>query len=314
MIITGREAHSPENGSLAQVCTFLLRSKDFSRSLCLPFPGTFDFIVIRFVFGFTQDGKQQDMPSPDRCKIFLQSLLICAISLAAIGSVNAVGVDTVQAKMTSDIVEGVVYEGRCTVGDPFIGEMINRTKELNNYTCDYQMMVEKKPSAVKETGTMYFRRPRLMRVEVKSGPKKGALAVLAQDGKVHGHMGGLLKHFSGAVSPDSDFVRAINGFPMVGTDFFSLASYLKVEMLDKGDKSIVSTEPVATKHTPGPTYIVDMFRASADGKQLLKRIYVDPQSFLPVYWEDYKDGKLWSVSSWSGLRTNQPLADNLFSG
>jgi len=254
------------------------------------------------------------MPLPDRYKVFLQSVLSCAISLAAIGSVNAIGVDSVQAKMTSDIVEGVVGEDHFTDGNAFIDKMINRAKELNNYTCDYQMIVKKKPSAVEETGTMYFRRPRLMRVEVKSGPKKGALAVLARDGKVHGHMGGMLKYFGGAVSPDSDFVRAINGFPMVGTDFVSLANYLKVEMLDKSDKGIVSIEPVATKHTSGPTYIVDMFRADGDGKQLLKRIYVDPQSFLPVYWEDYKDGKLWSVSSWSGLKTNQALPDNLFSG
>jgi outer membrane lipoprotein-sorting protein len=204
----------------------------------------------------------------------------------------------------------VIKEG--DEGSAFIGKMQAVAEQLNNYSSEYKMIVYKPRNTQTETGIFYFRKPKLMRVEVRSGPKKGSLAVLQADGKVHGRMGGLMKMFSGTLSPDSNLLRALNGFPMVGTDFASLAKYLKVNMLDQGDKSRLTSRPISTKFYSSPVYVLDMFAVSAGKEILKKRIFVEPDSKLPVFWQDYHETKLWSESSWSGLKNEQALASNLF--
>jgi hypothetical protein len=209
------------------------------------------------------------------------------------------------------IVQGQVLKDGAE-GTAFIAKMQTAADQLNNYSSYYKMVVYKPKGTQTETGIFYFRKPKLMRVEVRSGPKKGSLAVLQADGKVHGRMGGLLKVFSGTLPPDSSWLRALNDFPMVGTDFSSLARYLKENMLDRGDKARYSGRPVVTKVVSTPVYVLDMFAVS-DGKNVLKkRIFVDPDSNLPVFWQDYREGKLWSESSWYGLKNEQALASNLF--
>jgi outer membrane lipoprotein-sorting protein len=186
---------------------------------------------------------------------------------------------------------------------------------LNNYSSHFQMLVYKDKQIIKETGTIYFRKPRLLRIEVKQGPKKGALAILGSDGRVHGHLGGILSIFGASISPDSDLARAINGFPLVGTDYYSLVQDLK-NMLKQGDGSLATQEPIPTDKTTIATYILDMYLPKSKNNKndlLLKRIYINPQTYLPIFWEDYVDGKLWSESLWYDLQNNLTLPDSLFS-
>jgi outer membrane lipoprotein-sorting protein len=210
------------------------------------------------------------------------------------------------------IVQSVVMTDNYEDGTQLIDKMCFATRALDNYSSAYEMVVYKANQTVNEGGVFSFKKPKLMRVEVDKGPKKGSVAVLALDGKVHGHLGGALKFFRAAVSPDSDLVKAANGFPMVGTDFYSLADYLK-NMLKEGDLSRVSKDTVTTNKTGGiATYVLDLYSTKFGKELLLKRIYADARSFLPVYWEDYVDGKLWSESSWHGLKTNVDFPENFF--
>lgn len=197
-------------------------------------------------------------------------------------------------------------------GAEFIEKMCAAALTMDNYSSSYAMLVYKANPPIKQSGVFYFKKPHLMRVEVQKGSKAGSLAILASDGKVHGHLGGALKYFTAAVAPDSDLVRAANGFPMVGTDFDSLAAYLK-NMIRQGDHSRVTQKPIKTNKTSSATYVIDMFAINAKNALVLKkRIYADPQTLLPVYWEDYIDGKLWSESSWSDLKTNIALQNTFF--
>jgi outer membrane lipoprotein-sorting protein len=210
------------------------------------------------------------------------------------------------------IVRAQVMQSDYNDGAPFIAKLIAGAKAVSTYTSDYAMVVHKSSGIVKENGVVSFKKPHLLRVEVKGGAKKGSLAVFEADGKIHGHMGGALKMFGGAVSPESSFAKTINGFPMSGTDFYSLFNYLQVNMLDKGDHSRVTKGPVETSYTKQPTMIVDMFSKGGDQPLLTKRIFVDPGTNLPVYWEDYTDGKLYCESFWSNTRTGVDLSDSLF--
>jgi outer membrane lipoprotein-sorting protein len=246
-------------------------------------------------------------------KLFQSILLSFGITCSiALTSSQAQAMDAASKKDQVEIVQNVVMRDHVRDGASFISQMIAAAGALNNYSSQYKMTVPSR--RVIENGIMYFRKPRLLRVEVKSGPKKGSVAVLCQDGKVRGRMGGALSLFTGSLSANSSMLRAVNGFPMVGTDFLSLAQYLKDKMLDKGDKSLVTVAPKQTVNTSNPAYILDMFRGVPGQERLIKRVYVDPKTTLPVYWEDYEDGKLWSQSSWSDLRVNQDFPNKLFTG
>jgi outer membrane lipoprotein-sorting protein len=259
--------------------------------------------------------KSIDIANPNRSPRLLHKpnlLLVVAAALLTLAAPGwAVGAGTRKAQQAKEAVPPVVMSTNYTDGQQFIAKMCSAADALDNYSSKYGMVVYKRRPPVTESGFFAFKKPKLMRVEVYNGSNKGALAILAKDGKVHGHLGGALRFFDSAVSPDSALVRAPNGFPMVDTDFYSLATYLQ-NMLKEGDLSRVTNKPMQTSHTTSPTYIVDMYMANSGTLLLLKRIYVDPQTSLPVYWEDYTNGKLWSESSWSDLRINVEFPDDYF--
>jgi len=245
-------------------------------------------------------------------KTFVTSVTVGFVLIFALilGS-SALGEASPDENKSAPLMQGQVLKDGDD-GAAFIAKMISAAEQLNNYSSNYKMVVYKPKGTQSETGIFYFRKPKLMRVEVRSGPKKGSVAVLQADGKVHGHMGGLMKMFSGTLSPDSSFLKALNDFPMVGTDFASLAVYLKANMLDQGDKSRVTSRPITSKLVTSPTYVLDMYAVSAGKEILKKRIFVDPETKLPVFWQDYREAKLWSESSWSALKNEQALASTLF--
>ncbi|PWT94968.1 MAG: hypothetical protein C5B53_12125 [Candidatus Melainabacteria bacterium] len=238
--------------------------------------------------------------------------LLLALSALSVNYSSTMALESRISLQANAIVPSVVMSDNYEDGAKFVDKMCFAAQALDNYSSNYEMAVYKANQTVNEGGVFAFKKPKLMRVEVEKGPKKGSVAVLALDGKVHGHLGGALKFFRAAVSPDSDLVKAANGFPMVGTDFYSLADYLK-NMLKEGDHSRVSKDTVATSKTGGvATYVLDMYTTKFGKELLLKRVYTDPRTFLPVFWEDYIDGKLWSESSWRGLKTNVDFPENFF--
>jgi len=196
-------------------------------------------------------------------------------------------------------------------GIEFINTMQRSATAVNEYSLSYKMTVYKAHKTVEETGLYYFKKPRLMRSEVLSGPRKGALAVLGEDGKIRGHFGGLLKMFSGTIGPDSPWAKLLNGYPMVESDYLSLTHYLK-SMLKSGYTSQVSNEPVSAKHVARKVYVLELHRKAGSGSEIAKRVFVDPANNLPVAWEDFTNGKLSALTTWSQVKFNIALDDSKF--
>lgn len=197
-------------------------------------------------------------------------------------------------------------------GSAFIDSLQKTAANLKQYSLHYRMLVfksKKKPQ--EETGVFYFKQPRLMRSEVMSGQRKGALAVLGADGKVRGHLGGMLKLFNATVSSDSQWAKLLNGYPMVNSDYLSLAAYLK-NMVKSGNSSLVSREPVSNKHVTQKTYVLEVVHRTPTGDVLIKRVFVDPQSNLPVAWEDYTNGRLSALTLWSQVNLKADISDQTF--
>jgi len=195
-------------------------------------------------------------------------------------------------------------------GKEYIDKMVKAAHALNEYRFNSEMTVYKDGKTVVETSDFYFKRPRLIRVEITSGPKKGAVAVLRADGKVRAHLGGALKFFVVTLDSHSEQLNSANEYPMVDSDFTSLAEFL-ANWSNQGIKSRASKQPIRHDGLDKLVTVVEMYKDN-DAGRVLKRIFVDSDSYLPVEWYDYRDGALWSRSVFTNLVINPGLKDSLF--
>jgi outer membrane lipoprotein-sorting protein len=189
-----------------------------------------------------------------------------------------------------------------------VDKWLSSAQALQDYSFNFSMTVFKKSGQVTEAGLLFFKEPRLLRIEIKKGPKAGSVAVLQSDGKVRGHMGGALKLFSATLSPDSSMLKSENGWPMVKSDYVSLAE--AVESYIRQDKCVakVSDSPATVD---GHADVYDWTLNHADGT-LFKRALFNAQTGQPVEWWDYVDGKLFAHSVWTDFKYNQALTDKQF--
>ncbi|HEY9788421.1 MAG TPA: hypothetical protein V6D17_23735 [Candidatus Obscuribacterales bacterium] len=193
-------------------------------------------------------------------------------------------------------------------GSGFIEKMYAAADLLNDYSFDYRMTVYKSDKTVIEGGDFFFKKPKLMRLEVTEGKRDGAVAVLSADGRVRAKLKGMGFLSMVSLAPYSSFLRSANGYPMVDSDFLSLAQALR-SYLREGVTSKVTAAPVSVATLPHAVHILEMYKH----EQLWKRVYVDLDSHLPLEWYDYDDnGKLYALSTWHNFKSNLGLSDQLF--
>jgi outer membrane lipoprotein-sorting protein len=204
--------------------------------------------------------------------------------------------------------QGPLLEGMID-GRQMVDAMHQHASELNDYSLGYQVTVFKKQSTVKEKGNLYFKKPQMLRLEETGQYKKGSVAVIGKDGKARAHAGGFTKFITVTLAPDDDELVASNGEAMKDSDLASQGATLQ-NLLKQGVKARASKKPIAVKGVTDPTYVLELYRAETP-QRVLKRIFLDPITFLPVRWDDYDIADP-SVSTWTNVKTNIGLKDQLF--
>lgn len=183
-----------------------------------------------------------------------------------------------------------------------VDSMERSADKLEEYKYQCEITSKKNGKTVTEAGTFFFKKPHSIRVEVTKGPKSDSVAVVRPDGKVRGHMGGLLKFFVGTVSPNSDILVSTTGFSLVHSDYKTLATELKKYLKEGWSADLAAT-------TGGSDYIVEL--KSPDDKRY-KRIVIDEKTFLPVEWENKASGKLESLCKFKNVVVNPGFSPSLF--
>lgn len=195
-------------------------------------------------------------------------------------------------------------------GHDFLSEMSAAADSLKSYSFQSQMTVYKGDKSTEENSKFYFKKPRQIRAEELGPFKKGSVAVLLKNGKVKGHLGGLMSKFVATVDADSEWVTSANGYPLVDSDFYGMAQVM-ISFVKAGKKSLVTETPVTVSGQAKPVYVLELY-SNAEKEELLKRAYIDPQTLLPVEWFDYKNGKLFAHTHWKDVQLNLELNDSLF--
>lgn len=213
---------------------------------------------------------------------------------------------------TSTLASLAIDPGRNAVidGAEFFQSMADAAAKVQAYSVRSEMTLLKDGKSIEENGKFFFKKPHLIRAEELGPYKKGALAILGKDGKIHGHLGGLLSKINGTVDAKSSWATSANGYPLADSDFYSM-SQVMLRYLKSGKKGLVTEHPVKVTGQPKDVYIIELYSDSSQ-KELMKRAYVDPQNLLPVEWFDYKDGKLFAHTNWRALDTTTALNDSLF--
>ncbi len=243
--------------------------------------------------------------------------VLCLLAMAASG-MSGVGAATDTSHGNSHKLLSSLADAKAspvatfTDGHGFVQHMMDAADSLNSYSFNYKMSALKGEKTLVEKGDFYFKKPKLMRLEVTEGKRKGSVAVLQSDGRVHGKAPGLGIFASMiTLSPDSKFLRSVNGYPMVDSDFGSLARALK-KFLDDGATAKITTHTVSERIAHQPSHLIEVYTDKTQ-TQLFKRVFVDAGSYLPVEWYDYEDGKLSSESSWQNFKNDPGMPATLFS-
>lgn len=194
-------------------------------------------------------------------------------------------------------------------GAALIHQMHRHASALSDYSLIFETITFKEKETVSEKGRLYFKKPKLMRLEEIGEYKNGSVAVIGKDGKARAHAGGLVKFITLTMSADDKQLNAANGDRMLDSDFASLAALLE-RRLQEGNLARSTEVPAAYEGVEGQAYVLELYHQD-NPEKVLKRIYVDPVSYLPVRWDDY-DYKTPCSSTWSAVKVNPGLKDELF--
>lgn len=240
-------------------------------------------------------------------KMVVALALLIGVSMGLVDNQTAESKTTLISAMSPPLSMSVE---KSVNGSDFLQDMTDACKQLKCYTFDYSTTVFKGGKTIDQRGKFYFKQPRLLRVEMTGNYKHGAVAVLEADGKVRGHLGGVLGALTVTVSPDSDMLQGANGYPLVESDFAGMAAAMNKFVTD-GCKIQVTEQPVSVEGQPNKVYVIEFYRGP-NSTELYKRAYIDPKTLLPVEWFDYQNGKLFARTIWQNLNLQAVISDSMF--
>lgn len=258
--------------------------------------------------------RQSDSRSP--IGMFLAKTAALAVALVLITSFAGSGALAVAKKaktgsLPQDSLVSTEF-GQMKEAEDFIRGVLKRAEGLTDYSFECKITTYKKGKQVKEGGNFYFKKPNLMRVEVTEGGKKGALAIVGKDGKVRGHLGGLLKMFTGTLPRDSHMLRSANNYSMVDSDFETLLKAL-LDDIAKGERAYVTVNPVSVAHSKEKVFVVENYKGADKDRKLTQRMFIDVTNRLPDEWILYTaSGEINSITDWRNVKVNSNLPDELF--
>lgn len=261
------------------------------------------------------DNAKSDLERKKFMAKVLENSLLCALSIMTTVGVYAsmpafAGAPVSDAaKKSMNFNPDVQLVEQMKDGAAIIETMGKEIERLNDYSLSFSTKSFKKGSSITDAGKLYFKKPKMMRVEETGEYNKGSVAVIIKDGTARAKGGGLAGLVVLTLKPSDKMLDAANGDKMEDSDFASLVRILK-ERMKSGHATRVSEKPATGTGVPGEAYVLELFKPS-EPKVCLKRVWVHPTTYLPMRWDDY-DYKDPCMSTWKDVKTNVGLSDELF--
>jgi outer membrane lipoprotein-sorting protein len=184
----------------------------------------------------------------------------------------------------------------------FIIESFQRALDnVDDYQCIFEEYTALGKQEERRTFRYFFKKPRLIRMEILSGRDRGSIAVY-KDGRVKGRKGGLLSFITLNLKLTDPRVTNIRGDRIDESDWF----FLLQEVLVCQKKDTVRL--VKTDYLDGKmVYLLEF------GINQQRNLYIEANTFLPKRLEQFDtNGRLIHIIEYKDIRINQKLTEDFF--
>jgi outer membrane lipoprotein-sorting protein len=196
-------------------------------------------------------------------------------------------------------------------GKAELDTLYKTAENFTDYTYDSQFTLHK-AKGQDGSGSFFFKKVDQMRVQVKTaGPRNGTVVVKQADGKIRMAGGNLLKFLKMNLSPDSRLLMLPNGYNVIKSDLVSLLSGVK-NAVTAGSQLHASPEPIAIDRFRQKVEVLEVTKPKDSAEQLTDRIFVNPDTNVPIAWDVFREGNLFSTVTFDNFRGNVGLKDDLF--
>jgi outer membrane lipoprotein-sorting protein len=197
-------------------------------------------------------------------------------------------------------------------GSKFIDSAIQVVRAFNDYVFDSEVLTYKKSDPQVSSGRFFWKRPKLLRVEVTgSSYRAGSAICRTPEGTVRAKGGSCLAFVKMTIDEHSRLLQLSNGLNVLQSDLLSMLSNAKSK-LASGRSCRLSSSTVRLAGIPGDFHVLDIIAGIGNNEVLEERVYFNNSDNLPALLEIYRDGKLWSKVKILNLKVNQGLQDDLF--
>jgi outer membrane lipoprotein-sorting protein len=184
--------------------------------------------------------------------------------------------------------------------------------ELSDYKFESVLYMCKPDLQESGAGIYYFKRPDLVRLQIKSnGLKNGTVVVKQPDGRIRVAGGPKLRFLKMNIDPDSRVLQTPNGFNVIKSDFASLFAGVN-QALASGSKAQVTPAPIAVNRFQKSVTVLQLVKSGGGTEALTDRIFIDPETGTPVEWDLFRNGKRYSIAVFENFGANLGLQDDQF--
>lgn len=237
-------------------------------------------------------------------KVFARFVILTLLFFIWIFSANATvpdlnGDESLREKLTSD-------------GKKEAEQIYKALSDLRDYKFESVLYMCKPVPLESGAGTYFFKRPNLIRLQVKShGLKDGTIVVRQPDGRIRVAGGPRLRFLKMNVQEDSRVLQTPNGFNVVKSDLASLFAAVTVA-LSSGSRAQATAVPIPVNRFKQNVIVLQVVKPDGGTDQITDRIFIDPQTDTPVEWDVFRNGDRYSITVFENFSANMGLQDDQF--
>jgi outer membrane lipoprotein-sorting protein len=111
-----------------------------------------------------------------------------------------------------------------------------------------------------------------------------------------------------SLSEDSRLLALPNGFNVIKSDYISLVTNLRT-YLNNGIKTRATASPISVSGFSEKVHVLEVLNQDQSVKE---RIFISISHGVPVQWDIFSNGKLFSSVSFTNYKPNQGFRDEIF--
>jgi hypothetical protein len=196
--------------------------------------------------------------------------------------------------------------GNVTAAD-VIARGEERFRALQDYHCLVELEAKQGGRVETGAGQFWFKQPRMLRLKVLRGARKGSEVTMSDTGQVRGHQGGLFRAIIRRMKPTDPRLHTIRGSSMLGLDWGSF--FLKYRAAAASPGARVSLTP---REDPEAPYQVQVAYPN-HGKRVREVYSLSPQSWLLIDGAVYEDEVRVEHVTFHDIQLDTGLPDRWFS-